>query len=162
MFPIPPSLGSHQSPRKLSRRAFLGSLYGTRNKSSEKLFAAQGSPIPTRTWLLRQAKTSGDGTLRFCHFSSEPPGSEMTLNRNFLDQMKPSHSEDKTAYSQALRFPPQSPCITGSREDLTEDYAVDFFFFFTKIKQCMSFISLSPQSRGKKRDTICSPSGTST
>lgn len=108
-------------------------------------------------------KTSEDSTLRFCHIYLNHQNPRWPWTRMFLDQMKPSHSGNKASHSQALGYLPWSPGGHAWQAHVKISQRTMLLIFFPKkIKQPMSFISLSPPSRGKKRDTICSPSGTST
>lgn len=70
---------------------------------------ARGScltPNGSFTWLLGQVKASGNSTFRFCHFSLNHQYPRWPWIEIFLDQTKPSHSEDKMSCLQALQSLP--------------------------------------------------------
>ena len=119
------------------------------------------TPNGSWTWLLGQVKTSGNSTFRLCHFSLNHQDPRWPWIEIFLDQTKPSQSEDKMSCSQALQSPPLRLASHAYQAHVKISWGTRLLIFFKKITQPMNFISLSPQSRGKKRDTICPTSGTS-
>lgn len=90
-------------------------------------------------------------------FLSEPPGSKMTLNRNFsgLDQAQPFRGQNVLFTSPSVSpIKPRLSCITGSREDLTGNYAVDlkkkiityeFYLFISSVQREKKGHNLSSQ-----------------
>lgn len=116
------------------------------------------------TYPLRPVKTSEDSTLRFCHFYLNHQDQDDLEQELFWTRWSPAIQRTKHPTHKPLGISHEAQAAMPDRLTWRSHRGLCcwFFFFLQKIKRPMSFISLSPLSRGKKRDTICSPSGTST